>query len=60
MADDAASDKKKNEEGNKSSTLSVVFAYHSGALSTSVGLLPGNWLAAHIAVLTPDLQMHLS
>ena len=28
--------------------------------STSVGPLPGNWLAAHIADLTPDLQVLLS
>ena len=26
------------------------------ASSTSVGPLPGNWLAAHIADLTPDLH----
>ena len=39
-----------------------IFDKHAGAepSSTSVGPLPGNWLAAHIAHLTPDLQMLLS
>ena len=32
----------------------------AGASSTSVGPFPGNWLAAHIADLTPDLQVLLS
>ena len=32
----------------------------AGASSTSVGPFPGNWLAARIADLTPDLQMLLS
>ena len=31
-----------------------------GASSTSVGPFPGNWLAARIADLTPDLQVLLS
>ena len=31
-----------------------------GVISTSVGPLPGNWLAAHMAHLTPDLQVSLS
>ena len=32
----------------------------AGASSTSVGPLSGNWLAACIADLTPDLQVLLS
>ena len=32
----------------------------AGASSTSVGPFPGNWLAARIADLTPDLQVLLS
>ena len=32
----------------------------AGASSISVGPFPGNWLAAHIADLTPDLQVLLS
>ena len=32
----------------------------AGASSTSVGPFPGNWLAARIAGLTPDLQVLLS
>ena len=31
-----------------------------GAISTTVGPLPGNWLAARMADLTPDLQVSLS
>ena len=48
----------------------VKFHYHNnrifdlragaGASSTSVGPFPGNWLAARIADLTPDLQVLLS
>ena len=39
-----------------------IFVYHAGtqASSTSVGPFPGNWLAACIADLTPDLQVLLS
>ena len=39
-----------------------IFDKHAGAgaSSTSVGSLPGNWLAARIADLTPDLQMLFS
>ena len=39
-----------------------IFDEHAGtgASSTSVGPLPGNWLAACIADLTPDLQVLLS
>ena len=39
-----------------------IFDYHAGAgaSSTSVGPLPGNWLAARIADLTSDLQVLLS
>ena len=39
-----------------------IFDLHAGARasSTSVGPLPGNWLAACIADLTPDLQVLLS
>ena len=32
----------------------------AGASSTSVGSFPGNWLAARMADLTPDLQVFLS
>ena len=31
-----------------------------GDISTTVGPLPGNWLAARMADLTPDLQVSLS
>ena len=39
-----------------------IFDEHAGAgaSSTSVGPFPGNWLAARIADLTPDLQVLLS
>ena len=39
-----------------------IFDLHAGAgtSSTSVSPLPGNWLAARIADLTPDLQVLLS
>ena len=38
-----------------------IFELRAGArASTSVGPLPGNWLAAGIADLTPDLQVLLS
>ena len=48
---------------------SFIIIYHNrifdlrageGASSTSVGPFPGNWLAARIADLTPDLQVLLS
>lgn len=40
---------------------SVAFVYRKGAGTlTSVGPLSVNWLATQIAVLTTDLQMHLS
>ena len=47
----------------------LIISYHNrifdlragaGASSTSVGPFPGNWLAARIADLTPDLQVLLS
>ena len=37
-----------------------IFDSGAGASSTSVGPFPGNWLAARIADLTPDLQVLLS
>ena len=49
--------------------VTLIISYHNrifdlcagaGASSTSVGPFPGNWLAARIADLTPDLQVLLS
>ena len=61
---------KKNIENSQFSlALITSSSYHNrifdlragaGASSTSVGPFPGNWLAARIADLTPDLQVLLS
>ena len=38
----------------------MIIRFLNSISSTSVGPLPGNWLAARIADLTPDLQVLLS
>ena len=43
-----------------SSSSDFWYSADTGAISTTVGPLPGNWLAARMADLTPDLQVSLS